>query len=163
MFASREGLTSIAHQAKISTRLLSTIPPNKLNNAMATIRGKRLKKNAKYYASDDTGKHPHIAKEECINSDCSNTICATLCASRENVNILGHETHKPRIGHFCQVLSDVDATGAKTPQYFVRAKVVKTMTDAEAKVFENNKEMTDDPLHSTFLNSSNDILEKFKQ
>lgn len=54
-----------------------------------------------------------------------------LCASRKETEILGHNTHRPPIGRMAKRISDIDAQGNKSDQWYIRNNNRKKISEAE--------------------------------
>jgi len=73
----------------------------------------------------------------------------------------GHNSHKPPIGKACKFISSHDANGNPDAQYYIRApSPAKTITAAQKQAY--GSEIKPDPKHSTFVNSTSEIREKFE-
>ena len=123
---------------------------------MSYIASVRIKKSAvSNLANDDNGKHSHVSEEFCVQQDCEKKTCVNLCDTLKDADIKGHNTHKPRIGRFCRFVSETDANGNSTSQYFVP-------TNNKVKILPQNytKDVKPDPKQQPYVAKHKDIYDK---
>jgi hypothetical protein len=118
----------------------------------------KIKKNTvKYLANDGTGKHTHVATEICENLNCEVKKCPTLCENSKQIEIKGHNTHKPPIGRFCRFVSEIDANGNFSTQYFVPTNEKKSISSSQKASYEND--IKPDSKQQSYIKKHADIYE----
>jgi hypothetical protein len=126
---------------------------------MSTLKPTRLKKKAvQDLANDNTGKHTHIAEEQCINTDCEKKPCTILCNELKIFILKGHQTHKPPIGRYCRFVDDKDTKGEEKPQYFVPNAIKKNLTAKEKENY--GKDIKTDSKQQSFVDEHRNIYEQ---
>lgn len=127
-------------------------------NNMATLIAYKFKGNAaKDLANDGSGKHTHICKETCVQQDCEEKKCTSLCDTLADRNNLGHNTHKPIAGRFSRFISGTDANGNPQNQYFTKTNKDGTVNTTQ---YPANK-FSVDPVQTAFVNSTDAIRNKY--
>lgn len=145
----RQGSQSGVNGLRTETALNPSTLQNKQSN-MATLVAYKVKGNAaKDLANDGTGKHAHVCKETCVQSDCEEKKCNSLCDVFKDTTSLGHNTHKPPIG----ILNS---------QYFVRSNFPKAANASTINQY-NPKELKPDPKQTQYVNSTPEIQEKYEE
>lgn len=126
---------------------------------MSTLKPTRLKKKAvQDLANDNTGKHTHIAEEQCINTACEKKPCTILCNELKIFTLKGHQTHKPPIGRYCRFVDDKDTKDEEKPQYFVPNAIKKNLTAKEKENY--GKDIKTDSKQQSFVDEHRNIYEQ---
>ena len=158
----RQGSQSGVNGLRTETALNPSTLQNKQSN-MATLVAYKVKGNAaKDLANDGTGKHAHVCKETCVQSDCEEKKCNSLCDVFKDTTSLGHNTHKPPIGRFAKFIAKYDANGILNSQYFVRSNFPKAANASTINQY-NPKELKPDPKQTQYVNSTPEIQEKYEE
>jgi len=132
---SSEGLS----MALLRNNLMRSSLPEKVNiRSMRYIHSKTFKGPAKKFASDGSGKHPHVLETQCEKDTCSTQVCNNPCADKCDTKVKGHFSHKPPIGRNCKFVSQKDCNGEDDSQYFIRCIPGKTITGAQMKKCEQH-------------------------
>lgn len=132
--------------------VVNPLRPRVDQNNMSTLVAYKFKgKAAKDLANDSSGKHVHVCKETCVENNCEEMKCDTLCNTFEKRDVLGHNTHKPFKGRFSKFISDLDANGNADPQYFTKTNKEVSKDASELTQYKANNFIVDAP-QTTFVN-----------
>lgn len=138
--------------APLSRSITATQQPNQPYSTKTGV------KFSKKYSNDNMNKtHVHVCKEKCVLQDCETKECPTLCDTRTETEILGHNTHKPPIGRMARRIFETDAKGDNKSQWFVKSNRPNKISEQERQ--QSTKDIKPDAKQNDFIQTHTDKYE----